>query len=791
MPAAKVKSSGRRRLLLLTAAALSAVACLTFGLLGASAAPIQTTSTTLAITDAATGQPITGTIQSTELVDLTVTVTSGSPPSGNVAIVTTPGNTPVCDGNDSCSWHTKVSSGTTSQVTVPLYLLAGSYGLQASFRPDSGSGFLGSTSSPPVQVSVASVTPLTTVTVLTVNPGTIIQGQPATLTATVTSATGPTPQGKVEFYATSGNVETHVGEGTLSPAGVATVTSSDWAVGTTSLEADYLGDTFVDQNGNAQAWKSSSNVPDEPVSLTVGLPGSAADTIQDLPDATAYLLHPATLSATLLDQNGNPLPNEPVSLSANDPHGTTCSAVTGANGVASCTAVFPTPGTFTVTAFFAGDATYAPSIDASQRIEVDKATTAATYTGAATAVSGTQATLAGQLVDTVSGTPVQGETLTLTLNGNETCSATTDATGTASCPVTVGEAASATPYPVSVSYAGSGTYGASSGSGSLTVTNQVPTTLAYVGDSQVVRGNQATLAAKLLSAGQPVQGKTVTLTLASGEQCSATTDSTGLASCLTTTAVGDPGGPDAVTLAFAGDSLYLPSTGSGTITVLVPTTTTLAPLAPVLQGSSAQLAATLTAGGSPVAGQTLTLSLGSQSCSGTTGASGAATCTISKVSAPLGPATTAASFAGAGFYLSSSATGSAWVYALPKGGGAFVVGDRSDTGSVTFWGAQWWKDNSLSGGGDPASFKGFAANVPALACGGTWSTDPGNSSPPPPGPLPAYMAVLVSSNNAKSGSQISGNIVAIVIVRTDSGYQPNPGHTGTGTVVATLCKSGS
>jgi hypothetical protein len=123
-------------------------------------------------------------------------------------------------------------------------------------------------------------------------------------------------------------------------------------------------------------------------------------------------------------------------------------------------------------------------------------------------------------------------------------------------------------------------------------------------------------------------------------------------------------------------------------------------------------------------------------------------------------------------------------------GGTFVIGDRNAAigTAVTFWGAQWWKSNDLSGGSAPAAFKGFE-NMPAglPACGVTWSTDPGNSPPPPAGPLPAFMAVIVSSSISKSGSTISGNTVHEVIVRTNPGYAANPGHAGTGTVVATIC----
>jgi hypothetical protein len=39
----------------------------------------------------------------------------------------------------------------------------------------------------------------------------------------------------------------------------------------------------------------------------------------------------------------------------------------------------------------------------------------------------------------------------------------------------------------------------------------------------------------------------------------------------------------------------------------------------------------------------------------------------------------------------------------------------------------------------------------------------------------------------KSGSTINGTWAKIVVVKTDPGYQPNPGHPGTGTIVATFC----
>jgi hypothetical protein len=49
------------------------------------------------------------------------------------------------------------------------------------------------------------------------------------------------------------------------------------------------------------------------------------------------------------------------------------------------------------------------------------------------------------------------------------------------------------------------------------------------------------------------------------------------------------------------------------------------------------------------------------------------------------------------------------------------------------------------------------------------------------------MGVLVSSSITKTGSAISGNTVHIVVVKTEPGYAPDPGHHGTGAIVATFC----
>lgn len=139
--------------------------------------------------------------------------------------------------------------------------------------------------------------------------------------------------------------------------------------------------------------------------------------------------------------------------------------------------------------------------------------------------------------------------------------------------------------------------------------------------------------------------------------------------------------------------------------------------------------------------------------------------------------------------ISSNTVTATWVLFAP-GGGAFVISDLADVSgaSVYWWGAQWWKKDHLSGGLAPASFKGFENGnaTPWCGAGQTWTTRPGNS-PRPPRTVPNRMAVIVASHITKKGAVISGDIVHIVLVQTNPGYGPNPGHLGTGTIIATLC----
>jgi HYR domain/Beta-propeller repeat/Thrombospondin type 3 repeat len=124
-------------------------------------------------------------------------------------------------------------------------------------------------------------------------------------------------------------------------------------------------------------------------------------------------------------------------------------------------------------------------------------------------------------------------------------------------------------------------------------------------------------------------------------------------------------------------------------------------------------------------------------------------------------------------------------------GAEFVVGDQANMASgvtVYFWGSQWSQNNPMSGGSAPNAFKGFEDGNDSPTCGGTWTSRPGNSSNPP-ATIPQYLGVIVSSSIHQNGSVISGDIKKIIIVKTNPGYGPSPGHPGTGQVVAIFCSS--
>ena len=61
----------------------------------------------------------------------------------------------------------------------------------------------------------------------------------------------------------------------------------------------------------------------------------------------------------------------------------------------------------------------------------------------------------------------------------------------------------------------------------------------------------------------------------------------------------------------------------------------------------------------------------------------------------------------------------------------------------------------------------------------------GSNSSPPVESILNYMGRAVSTSITKNGNTITGAITKIVVVATAHGYRSDPGHAGTGTIIAT------
>jgi len=329
------------------------------------------------------------------------------------------------------------------------------------------------------------------------------------------------------------------------------------------------------------------------------------------------------------------------------------------------------------------------------------------------------------------------------------------------------------------------------------VVASTPTTLTYTGATSEDFHDAVTLSATLTLSGTsaPVAGQTITFTIGT-QSCTGVTSAAGAASCTLT--LNQIPSPYTVTASFAASGLFQASSASAAFTITKEETTlSYTGDTVIANNTTAHLSGVLLEDGVvPIAGRMVVFTLGTgasaQTCNHLTDGAGIAACTIFPVNQPFGAGVVADNFAGDGFYLPSSASATTIVFAFLSRG-AFVLGDQTAVvgpNTDTFWSEVWSSLNVLSGGSAPPSFKGFASTISTNppSCGDTWTTRPGNSSDPPDPPLPPFMGVVVSSTISKSGSTISGNVLRIVVVTTNPGYAPNPGHPGTGTVVAVFCK---
>lgn len=364
----------------------------------------------------------------------------------------------------------------------------------------------------------------------------------------------------------------------------------------------------------------------------------------------------------------------------------------------------------------------------------------------ATGTYGGTVNLSATLTDGAS--PLSGKTVDFTLNGNSVGSGVTNGSGVATLNNASLAGINAGPYPTGVgaSFAGDTTYLTSSATNSLTV-NKADAVIIVTGYSVQYDGDPHTATGSATG----VNGESL-----AGLDLSGTThtDAGNYA--------GDPWSFTDVTGNY--------NNANGTVDDAIskaPSTTTVVCPASVLYSGSPLTPCTATATGAGNLNVPLTVSYTNNVNPGT--------------------ATANASYAGDPNHDGSSGSANFTITALKVN---FVIGDLNAAvgQKVTFWGSQWAKKNSLSGGGAPSSFKGFATNTSPspVNCGGTWTTPAGGETGPPAS-VPQYITIIVASSATKSGPTINGNVTKLVIIKVDPGYGPNPETPGTGTVYSVVC----
>ncbi len=109
--------------------------------------------------------------------------------------------------------------------------------------------------------------------------------------------------------------------------------------------------------------------------------------------------------------------------------------------------------------------------------------------------------------------------------------------------------------------------------------------------------------------------------------------------------------------------------------------------------------------------------------------------------------------------------------------GGITVGGRHQ-----FWGSGWWKQVIDGNFGGNASFLGYAL----LPEGATDWASPPASSGRGPAQVPDVIGVIVTTQVAQRGSNLSGNVASHAILRVEdpAGYRPDGGHGAWGVVRA-------
>ncbi len=289
--------------------------------------------------------------------------------------------------------------------------------------------------------------------------------------------------------------------------------------------------------------------------------------------------------------------------------------------------------------------------------------------------TGSSVTLTASLKRTDTNAVIAGKTITFKVDSTTVGTATTNSSGGATHAYSIPTNATTGNRTITASFAGDTTYSACSGTGTLTVSTTVATSI-VVNNASGKPGSSVTLTAALKRSdtNAVIAGKTITFKVDSTTVGTATTNSSGVATHAYSIPTNATTGNRTITASFAGDTTYSACSGTGTLTVTKAATTIATaltvPNVSGVQGKAVSLTATLkrTDTNAVVGSKTITFKVdNTQVGTATTNSSGVATLSYTIPStAAAGSHTITASFAGDTTYTASSGTGTLTVTAGSK-----------------------------------------------------------------------------------------------------------------------------
>jgi hypothetical protein len=448
--------------------------------LASSAGPVAVTIAAAATTLTYTG-PATFTNGSAANLSAVLTQTSGGAPVAGASVLFTLGSGSG-GAAQTCSGIT-IANGTASCAIASVNQTVGLSSVSASFA---GNSTELASSAGPLTVTILAAPAVATT--LTYNGPTIFTiGGAANLSAVLTQSTGGSAVVGVSVLFTLGS-----GGAAQTCSGVTgsngTATCSIATVNQTA-GADTVSASFA---GNASDLASTTG----PVAVTISAAPAAATTLAYTGPTTFTNGSAANLSAVLTKTTGG-TPIVGVSVLFTLGSGGTaqsCSGVTSANGTAACSiaSVSQNAGASSVSASFAGNASFLASSAGPVAVTIVAAPTTLTYNGPTSFTDGSSATLSAVLTITAGGGPVAGVSIVFTLGSGgtaQTCSGVTGANGTATCTIaTVSQTAGS--RTVSASFAGNTMFVVSS-AGPVTITIVDFTVSVTAGSQTVVAGGSA------------------------------------------------------------------------------------------------------------------------------------------------------------------------------------------------------------------------------------------------------------------------------------------------------------